>query len=35
MALILGTSSLSASGYPETNGATGSDAVIWGDGPAA
>ena len=34
MALIPGTSSLWASGYLETNGATGSDAVIWGDGPA-
>jgi hypothetical protein len=35
IALIPGTSSLWASGYLETNGATGSDAVIWGDGPAA
>ena len=34
MARIPGTSSLWASGYLETNGATGSDAVIWGNGPA-
>jgi hypothetical protein len=35
IALIPGTTSLWASGYLETNGATGSDAVIWGNGPAA
>ena len=34
IAPIPGTTSLWASGYLETNGATGSDAVIWGHGPA-
>ena len=35
IASIPGTTSLWASGYLETNGSTGSDAVIWGNGPAA
>jgi len=35
IAAIPGTTSLWASGYLETGGGTGSDAVIWGHGPAA
>jgi hypothetical protein len=35
IASIPGASSLWASGDLETNGRTSSDAVIWGDGPAA
>jgi hypothetical protein len=34
MALIPGTTSLWASGYLSSSGGTGSDAVIWGNGPA-
>jgi hypothetical protein len=34
MALIPGTTSLWASGFLQSSGGTGSDAVIWGDGPA-
>jgi hypothetical protein len=34
MALIPGTTSLWASGYLQSSGGTGSDAVIWGNGPA-
>jgi hypothetical protein len=35
IALIPGTTSLWASGYLQSSGGTGSDAVIWGHGPAA
>jgi streptogramin lyase len=35
IAPIPGTTSLWASGYLDTNGGTGSDAVVWGYGPAA
>jgi len=35
IAPIPGTTSLWASGFLQSSGGTGSDAVIWGHGPAA
>jgi hypothetical protein len=35
IARIPGTTSLWASGFVQSSGGTGSDAVIWGHGPAA